>query len=241
MKDDAQYRDFFQSIYAVTLLIDPDTGAVKDANPAACAFYGWPLEELKEKRIFEINTMTEKGIRAEMQAARMEERNHFFFKHRLASGEVRDVEVHSGPIFVQGEHLLYSVIHDITESKQAEEALRHSEERLRSVIETSPDHILLLDTDLNIEFANYASPGLTVEELIGNPIYLFAEEENQDEIKATLEGVLKTEEAVRYETAYNAPDGTVVYYETYAVVRRAPDSDAAIGLALSARDITERC
>ena len=52
--------------------------------------------------------------------------------------------------------------------------------------------------DLNIQFLNYASPGLTVEELIGTPIYTLVGEDRQAEIKGILErpGVARGWDAV---------------------------------------------
>lgn len=56
-----------------------------------------------------------------MERARSEQRRHFIFRHRLSNGEIRDVEVYSGPIKLHGKKLLYSIIHDITDRIQAEE------------------------------------------------------------------------------------------------------------------------
>jgi PAS domain S-box-containing protein len=119
-ESEERYRSLFENNHAVMLLIDPNTAAITDANPAACAYYGWNRKELMERRIDEINTLTRKEIHAEMQLARAEKRNHFFFQHRLASGAIRDVEVYSGPIQVMGKAMLYSIIHDITDRKRAE-------------------------------------------------------------------------------------------------------------------------
>jgi ATP/maltotriose-dependent transcriptional regulator MalT len=58
-----------------------------------------------------------------MKRAKAEKRRTFYFKHRLASGKIRDVEVYSGPIKVYGRELLYSIIHDVTKRKQAELSL----------------------------------------------------------------------------------------------------------------------
>jgi signal transduction histidine kinase len=41
--------------------------------------------------------------------------NYFVFKHRLANGNIRDVEVYSTPILSENEKVLFSIIHDITE------------------------------------------------------------------------------------------------------------------------------
>ena len=66
------------------------------------------------------------------------ERSYFVFRHMRANGEVRDVEVHSGPIDVSGTRLLYSIIHDITDRRRAEAALQRSEEKYRSIFEFAP-------------------------------------------------------------------------------------------------------
>jgi len=59
-----------------------------------------------------------------------EERNYFIFPHRLVTGEVRTVEVHSSPISFAEKKILFSIIHDITERKKAEESLQRSQAML---------------------------------------------------------------------------------------------------------------
>ena len=130
---------------------------------------------------------------------------------------------------------------EIDDHKQSVKTLQESESLWRSLVETSPDHILTLDTKLNIKFANFASPGLTVNELIGTHLYQYIEgKEKQDEIKAILETVLRTGEQASYETVYHIPEGGTIYYESRVAPRKLEDSQEIIGLTISSRNITER-
>ncbi len=134
-ESEARYRSMFENNHAVMLIIDPDGGAIVEANPAAAQFYGWTQEELRQKKIGEINTLSPSEVQAEMNLARAQQRHHFLFRHRLADGSIRDVEVFSGPISVHGRTLLYSIVHDITERKRAETLLKDNERRQRRYAE----------------------------------------------------------------------------------------------------------
>ncbi|MEN8170617.1 MAG: PAS domain S-box protein [Pseudomonadota bacterium] len=123
------YRLMFSENLAVMLLINPDDGRIIDASMGACQYYGYSLSDLTTMSIFDINVMSKDEIDVEMKRAKEESKNHFNFSHRLASGEVRDVEVYSNPIPMEGQKFLYSIIHDITERKQAQEQYRHLFER----------------------------------------------------------------------------------------------------------------
>ncbi|TAN42852.1 MAG: PAS domain S-box protein [Nitrospirae bacterium] len=130
-KSEELYRNLFENHSAVKLMIDPDTGSIIDANDAAVRFYGWPRERLRQMRIQEINTLPDDELMKEIEKVRTQKRNHFEFRHRRADGSVRDVEVFSSRIEAKGREILHSIIHDTTERKQAEEALRKSEARLK--------------------------------------------------------------------------------------------------------------
>lgn len=115
-RDEAFYRALFEENPAIKLLLDPEDGRIVDANHAAAEFYGFPREALIGMKIHEINVLTEDEIRAEMENARVGRRRRFFrFRHRLASGAIRHVEVHSGPVELQGKAYLLSIIHDVTD------------------------------------------------------------------------------------------------------------------------------
>ncbi|MFN2290684.1 MAG: PAS domain S-box protein [Anaerolineae bacterium] len=153
----------------------------------------------------------------------------------------RDVEVRGYPIVDDAGEVVQMIEYtlDITERKQMEQALRESEASWRSLTQTSPDHILMLDTDLKIQFANFASPGLTLDELIGTPLYTLVDEEAQARVREALEGVVKTGTPARYETVHHTPTGNDIYYESRVAPRTLYECDKIVGLTVSARDITE--
>ncbi len=130
-ESEQRYSSLFENNHAVMLLIDPDTGNIVDANPAAASFYGYSKDELKAMKITDINMLDSKTVFEEMQNAELRKNHHFIFKHRLASGDIRDVDVYSGSITVNSEDLLYSIVHDITKQTEAEKKLRDSKERYK--------------------------------------------------------------------------------------------------------------
>jgi len=124
-QDAFTFEQLFREHGSIMLIIDPDSGSITDANAAAVSFYGYNYEDLIRMRIQEINTLDPEEVAQEMAAAKTEHRNYFNFKHRLASGDIRHVEVYSFPIQLGEKTQLYSVIHDVTPRVEAENTLRN--------------------------------------------------------------------------------------------------------------------
>jgi two-component system, cell cycle sensor histidine kinase and response regulator CckA len=120
-----QIDGMFAANGAVKLFIDPDTGDIVAANPAAALFYGYTVDELTRLKITDLNQLPAELVRREMARARDEQRTFFEFMHKLKNGELRHVEVYSGPCQLDGRQLLFSIIHDITERKRLAEELAH--------------------------------------------------------------------------------------------------------------------
>lgn len=125
-----RFRKLFEQHSAVIMILDAETGQIIDANKAAVRFYGWPHEKLKQMRIDEINVLPPEAIKAEIARVVLSESCHFEFRHRRADGSIRDVDVFSNKLESSGKTFVYSIIHDISDRKRAEEALRQSEARL---------------------------------------------------------------------------------------------------------------
>lgn len=160
-ESELRYRSLFENNKVVMLLIDPEDGAIVDANHAAVGFYGWSREALKGKKISEINTLSPAEVQLEMERAKNEERTHFIFRHRLANGRIRDVEVSSGPVYLEGRALLYSTVFDVTEQKEAEQEreqllaqVQVQAEQVTQIVYSVPVGVCLLDANGRVLMAN---------------------------------------------------------------------------------------
>ena len=130
-KSEARFRTLFEEHSAPMLLVEPEGGAIVDANASASAFYGYDAEALTAMTIQDLNELPPEAVAARRAEAEAQDQNRFVFPHRLRSGETRMVEVHSTPITVEGTSLLFSIIHDITERKEYERELERTTDLLR--------------------------------------------------------------------------------------------------------------
>lgn len=156
-ESERRFKNLFHKHNAIMLLINPESGDIIDANLSAEKFYGHTLDTLRTMTIFNINNLDKESINSEIEKAKKEERNYFIFPHKLSNGEIRIVEVHSSPIDIDNENLLFSIIHDITDREKVEKSLKESEKLYRLLAENSNDVIWTLN--LNREFT-YVSPSV---------------------------------------------------------------------------------
>ncbi len=212
-ESEQRYRSLFKINHSVMLLIDSENADIVDANPAACSFYGWSQKELTSMKITDINMLSNEQIFSEMERAKSEKRQHFFFRHRLANEEIRDVEVYSGPIKVHGKELLYSIIHDITERKRAEGALQKSEERYRHLVETMNEGLAMADQDYVFKYVNETfceMLGYRRDELIDHNLIEFIHDDYKEFMKNQI-ARRRIGEAKRFDLVWRAKNGHKIY------------------------------
>ncbi len=128
LKSQKKFKEMFDNHRAVMLLIDPETLEIIDANISAEKYYGYTYDELKKMRISQINNLDEDTLFKKIGEVIRNETNYFVFKHQLANGEYKDVEVYSSPVHIDDKVLVFSIIHDITERKKIEEDLMAAKE-----------------------------------------------------------------------------------------------------------------
>lgn len=149
--DDAENRRsspfsvVFEHHQAVALLIDPDTGTIVDANPAASTFYGHPRERLQSMSLQEIEQSSVEAVREECMLAARQVRQRFEVPHRLAGGEVRMVEVISSPIRLGDRPYLCAVVIDISRRREIERESAERSKELATLLDVSQAMAMTLD------------------------------------------------------------------------------------------------
>ncbi|MBF0560985.1 MAG: PAS domain S-box protein [Alphaproteobacteria bacterium] len=125
------FRQMFELNTSVKLVIDPNDWSIVDANNAAARFYGYPRDRLTSLKVSDINLVPPAEPVCLEKSDDEEEPSIFECQHRLASGEIRDVEVYSGPIERDGNILLFATIIDITNRKRYERELEKTSAELK--------------------------------------------------------------------------------------------------------------
>ncbi|GEM_PF-2628156 len=133
---EAQFRALFLADNGIKLLLAPEGGWILDANPAAEAFLGHDLATLRTMCISQFNGMAEPQLSQSMAHIVLAGGEKVQRAYRLASGEIREVEVYAAPVEVKGKTYLWATLHDITEGVTAEADLKASEGRLAALAES---------------------------------------------------------------------------------------------------------
>lgn len=142
----ARFTGLFEKSAAVILLIDPETGKIEAANRSAVIYYGYAEEILTSMHIREINTLPPEKLQEELERIIRSKGALFHFRHRLADGSVRDVDSYAGPSTVGGKTRIYSIVHDVTEHRRAEEELS----RVRALLEESQSLVRMGGWDYDV-------------------------------------------------------------------------------------------
>lgn len=252
-KSEVQYRTLFENLKQGVFVQDQN-GNLVDVNIAALEIFGLTKDQFLGKTSFDphwdvidenykplnpqkhpsmVALKSGKPVKDFLLAIRNIEKNY-----------IRWVFVNAIPQFNQGESKPYQVfvsLHDITEHRQAEEALRDSEERYRNVVNVSPDAIIMHCEGL-IVFANKAAIIIFGAEnqvqIIGKPAIEFVHPDDRNLAKIRI--------AEMYKSGIPAPlveerlikfDGSIIYVEIAATLTPYKGKQASLVVL---RDITER-
>jgi PAS domain S-box-containing protein/putative nucleotidyltransferase with HDIG domain len=172
-ENEERYRLLFENAPMGILSIDPQ-GQILEVNPSALQILGSPSAEMTKKiNILTFPPLMEAGISADLKRC-LDTRQPIVADHFYTSKWGKSTYVHYQmvPIFDEQNQIgqVQFLIDDITERKQAEEALIASEKRFKALIENGVDLIVVIDGNGIVQFASPSIErilGYLPEEVIG--------------------------------------------------------------------------
>ena len=156
-----RYRQMFENNQAIKLVINIEHYTIEAANLAAAKFYGYEQGVMPGMSLDKINILPRDKIMVLLRQSNEQNRGYYTCPHRMASGDVRFVEVRDGEMEIDGQGLLYSIIHDVTETRRAEDQLLLASK----MFDCTTDAVMITDRNNQIISINHAFTELTGFEL----------------------------------------------------------------------------
>jgi PAS domain S-box-containing protein len=243
-KSEANFRSVLENSRDAIYHLNVQTGRYEYISPSSEKITGFSPDELASQSIETAHAMIYSDDMPAMRAAlaRLEEtgQTEAEYRQRTKSGDYRWISNHMSltrdgagrPLYRDGN------IRDITESKRAEEALKESEKRFRSLYENSLDGVMITCIDGSVLAANEKMcdlVGMTEREMIGAARGGIAVHDSN--LEAALEERRRTGH-FRGELRYRRKDGSQVPVEISSCVFE--DSDGRVLTGTVVRDITEQ-
>ncbi len=148
---EARYRSIFDLSSDGIAVFDMDTLMILDGNQGLADMFGYPRDELMHLTLLDLSAGGPDFGRQAIQGVLVQVRKEGSMRHqwrgKRKTGELRWLEVTTTAMNVAGEDRGLAVGHDITEKKEADEAIRASEARYRSIFDLSRDGIVVFDVD----------------------------------------------------------------------------------------------
>lgn len=201
-------------------VFDLDTLGFLEVNEAAVEHYGYSREAFLEMSVMDVRPPDEVPRLLQSLANRRPGlRSDGHWRHRVKDGRIIDVETSAHSLNFAGRRAVLVVSVDVTERMRAEEALRESEQRFRSIFEnatigiyrTTPDGQIVLANPALLEMLGYDSfaelAALNLEEAGFQPEY------ERDKFREQIE---QQGELLGLEAVWTRRDGSPLYIREYA-------------------------
>ncbi|MBX0326777.1 PAS domain S-box protein [Oscillochloris sp. ZM17-4] len=206
-------------------------------NDAYCAMIGYSRDELLSMSVRDVEAIESTQDTIERSARIMRQGyDRFETRHRRKDGTIFDVEV-SVRLIEAAEAMMVVFARDITASKRAEEDLRRSEARYRSLLEAIPDRVFRHDAQGRfIDYHNPRDAALIMppEMFIGKHYRDVVPPAISEPFAAALERAASSGQMERFEYDLSGSDGMTHTFETRLVIGEDADIVTII------RDITEQ-
>jgi len=216
------------------------TGRIVDVNQSACDSLGYTREEFLTMNVWDVDEHWTPARFAEFWQ-QIVPGTPFTLEafNRRKDGTIFPVEIHVVVHETDGRRLALSLVRDITERKQAEQALRASEERYRDLYDEAPIAYQSVGVDGRILKANRRAVelfGYSLDQLLGRPVFdLMADTPaGKDRAKKIFQRFLSGEEIRGEELEYRRADGGQLWISLS--VRPIKDAEGKI---LASRSILE--
>jgi PAS domain S-box-containing protein len=131
-----------------------------------------------------------------------------------------------------------SIIVDVTSRMQAEEAMRKSEERWRSLVSVLPEYISLIDQEGKFLFLNHYAEGFPEKDVIGCSVYQYLSTQSKEIFKKEISECQNTGKIRTFEHTAMGDYGSMREYEDYVVPIF--EKNKVTSTLVVSRDITER-
>ena len=149
--------------------IDMD-GKFVAVNPACYENWGYTPDELLGKRFIEVIAPQDISDTIKAVRAIRAEKSNLQFDNRVRRKDSSEINVSWSAYWSEKERAMFCVAHDITERKLAEEAIRASEHRIRTIINHMIVGLVIVNQDGYIESMNPSAEkifGYKAEEIVG--------------------------------------------------------------------------
>ncbi len=244
-ESDIRYRTLVESLGEGLLFCDPEDTVIH-INRRFSEMTGFSHEEMYGKSVFDFFVPTTESdyFRTKTQRRLEGITESYTIELKRKSGEHFWAEITASPIRNDDGQIIGTLgaVTDITERRSTDEALRTSEEKYRTLLETSHDIIWSMDTKGCWTYINKAVEdilGYNTEDFLGQPFTASQSQYHAQKDLKVFQKILQGEKVTHYETEFLKNDGTPVILTVNAGPSYNNDGDIT-GITGTASDITDQ-